>query len=306
MRRVIAVWIPIIIGLTLLTGCSGKQAETQSSETTSLPRVRVDSVRHGSLRSLQVLSGETAYLNRRTLTSPMSGYITESKLQVGKSVKKGQLLYRIRTREAEALGQSAVGTKDMGTVEVRARADGRILAADKMNGDFAAEGTRLGVMAQTSDFYIKLFVPYRLRDAARRQGQFTMAVAPGDTIRARLADSLATGDASSQTVIYLLRTDGGRVLPEGMNLNIPLVTAEHRHTQWLPKEAVLADETLQHFRVMKLSDDSLALSITVQRGLVDSGRVEILEPHFDPGSRIIIEGQYGLADSTRVKVQAGD
>lgn len=296
----------IIIGLWWLTGCSGQQAAPQSSGTASLPRVRVDSVRHGTLRSLRMLSGEAAYLNRRTLTAPMSGYITESRIRAGISVKKGQLLYRIRTREAQALGRSAAGGKDMGTVEVRARADGRILSVDKMKGDFAAEGARLGVMAQAADFYIKLFVPYRLREAARRQGRFKMAVAPGDTIRARLADSLATADAPSQTAVYLLRTDAGRVLPEGMTLNVPLVTAEHREVQWLPKEAVLADETLQHFRVMKVVGDSLALSVPVQRGLVDSGRVEIQAPRFDPGTRIIVEGQYGLADSTRVQVQTGD
>lgn len=71
----------------------------------------------------------------------------------------------------------------------------------------------------------------------------------------------------------------------------------------LPKSAVLSNETQTEFWVMKLMNDSTAVKVNVQMGLQNAGMIEILSPSFQPDDKIIIEGNYGLSDTAKVKVR---
>jgi hypothetical protein len=96
-----------------------------------------------------------------------------------------------------------------------------------------------------------------------------------------------------------------KLLPEGFNLLARVETDHQTDTQLLPKEAVLADETLQSFWVMKVVNDSLAVQVPVTKGIETENQVEIVSPDFSPSDLIITSGQYGLEDSSLVEIRAG-
>jgi hypothetical protein len=56
---------------------------------------------------------------------------------------------------------------------------------------------------------------------------------------------------------------------------------------------------------MKLIDSATAVKVPVRKGIETKDRVEILEPVFSPGDKILVTGNYGLPDTAKVKVEVG-
>jgi hypothetical protein len=48
------------------------------------------------------------------------------------------------------------------------------------------------------------------------------------------------------------------------------------------------------------------VKVSVKKGLETSDWVEILEPRFAPGDKVLVTGNYGLPDTARVKVETGE
>jgi multidrug efflux pump subunit AcrA (membrane-fusion protein) len=53
---------------------------------------------------------------------------------------------------------------------------------------------------------------------------------------------------------------------------------------------------------MRLLNDSTAVKVPVQVGSQQHERVEIKSPAFGPGDKILLSGNYGLADTAAVQV----
>lgn len=70
----------------------------------------------------------------------------------------------------------------------------------------------------------------------------------------------------------------------------------------LPKSAVLSDELMQRFWVMKLINDSTAIKVPVTIGAQNDSLIEIKNPVFNSYDKILVSGNYGLSDTALVKV----
>jgi uncharacterized NAD(P)/FAD-binding protein YdhS len=51
---------------------------------------------------------------------------------------------------------------------------------------------------------------------------------------------------------------------------------------------------------MKMINDSTAVKVPVKKGIETSDKVEILSPEFSPQDKILLNGNYGLADTAKV------
>jgi len=69
-----------------------------------------------------------------------------------------------------------------------------------------------------------------------------------------------------------------------------------------PKAAVLGNETQTSFWVMKLLNDSVAIKVPVNKGFKNNDEVEITEPVFSEGDRVLLTVNYGLSDNARVTI----
>ena len=59
---------------------------------------------------------------------------------------------------------------------------------------------------------------------------------------------------------------------------------------------------MQHFWVMQLINDSTVIKVEIEKGIESESSVEILSPGFSLQDRFVLTGNYGMEDSTLVKI----
>ncbi|MEJ2054397.1 MAG: hypothetical protein P8X42_10790, partial [Calditrichaceae bacterium] len=87
-------------------------------------------------------------------------------------------------------------------------------------------------------------------------------------------------------------------------VRLPLQTAKNAVV--LSRDAILSNETQDKFWVMKLTGDSIAERVYIQKGLENDSLVQITKPVLSVNDRIINEGGFGLPDSAKVVVLNND
>jgi RND family efflux transporter MFP subunit len=87
-------------------------------------------------------------------------------------------------------------------------------------------------------------------------------------------------------------------LRAGMFVNTHIVTATHDNAVLIPKTAIVYENEQMSVYVVK---DSIANKITLKIGFQDHEKVESLEG-IEEGDRIIVVGQAGLKDKTKVRI----
>ncbi|MBC7400292.1 MAG: RND transporter, partial [Mucilaginibacter sp.] len=91
-------------------------------------------------------------------------------------------------------------------------------------------------------------------------------------------------------------------IPENLIAKARIVKSLKPNTQSLPKSAVLANETQTEFWVMKMINANTAVKTPVKKGIETANSIEILSPKFTAQDKIITTGNYGLADTAKVKI----
>lgn len=80
-----------------------------------------------------------------------------------------------------------------------------------------------------------------------------------------------------------------------------IVVGEHRGAITVPEAAVLRDDINGTTRVAVVDARHRAHWTDVRTGITDGERTEILSPSLQVGTRVILSGQVGLPDSSRVR-----
>ena len=91
-------------------------------------------------------------------------------------------------------------------------------------------------------------------------------------------------------------------MPENLIAKIRILKRIIPKAVLLNKSCILADEVMQHFWVMKLVSDSVAVKIPVTTGLSDGNDIEITSPVFSPSDLFLSSGNYGLGDTVKVTI----
>jgi len=96
-----------------------------------------------------------------------------------------------------------------------------------------------------------------------------------------------------------IRNENNRLRP-GMFVNAHIITDTHQNTVLIPKTALLYENEQMHVFVVR---DSIANKIALKAGYQDFEKVESLSD-IEEGENIIVVGQAGLKDQTKVKIVA--
>ncbi|WP_166648239.1 efflux RND transporter periplasmic adaptor subunit [Hymenobacter sp. UV11] len=293
----------------LLTACRGGAPADEEDVAGPPARAQVQAVTVSTqnLTQYRTFPATSTYPRKSTVTAPVAGYVTGVKVRLGDRVTAGQVLFTLETKERRALGSSIQridpSLKGFGLVSVAAPSPGIISVLNvQQSGDYLLEGTALCTVAESSRLVFQLNLPYEYHALA--QGNPTCTIVLPDstrltgTVQAPLA-SVSPG----QSEVYLVRPNNPPgVIPENLIVQVRLTQARRPQAQTLPTPCVLADETLHHFWVMKLVNDSTAVKVPVTLGVQQPGETEIKSPIFSPNDRILSAGNYGLADTARVKL----
>lgn len=314
-----------VLLIALMQNC-GKQQEADSPST-PVVEVKTASVVRGRIDETTTASGSTAYRREAQLRSPIAGLITGFKFYTGDKVHKGEVVVRIQTKEshaaiigAEELLRSATtagqrkeaqkaldfALKTANTVELKAPFEGILSSKLKQEQDAVLEGDLVSTMVEPSSLIFLAQVPTTSLAKIRIGQHVTMRF------------SAKPGHAYSGTVhqIEPQANSGDQTIPVQITFTVPtdhfegslfgeakITIGERTNILLVPKAAVLRNDENNTASIMVVGNDSLAHKIGVSVGLNSDSTVEVSSPNLIPGSIVIIEGHYGLPDSTRVRIE---
>jgi len=290
----------------LLTGC-GSEATTADEVLAVRTPVTLASMRRTAIAEEVGLNATSVFQRKNSVRANIAGFVERSFIRPGDHVSAGQDLYLLRTKEARALGEITAQDSSFrvkGAITVKAPSSGLVVQVDRSLNDYVNDGDQLAVIADENTFAFIVNVPYELNAAARIGSICTVLLADSSTVEGRIAAQLSAVDPVAQTQGFVVRPIHARNLPEGLIGRVLLRTRYRTNTQVLPVAAVLGNEEMSHFWVMRLIDDSTAIAVPITKGISTHDSVEVLTPTFSGTDRIILTGAFGLPDTANVIIQS--
>ena len=141
-----------------------------------------------------------------------------------------------------------------------------------------------------------------MRQFIQNKKTVDLTLPDGEKLTGNVAGSLPSVDPASQTQSIFIKVNAGHSIPENLVAKVKIIRTIKNNTVSLPKAAVLTDETQNEFWIMKMIDSTTAVKIPVTKGIQTAGRIEILTPPLAAADKILVTGNYGLADTAKVKI----
>ena len=284
-------------------GSSGKSQEEVTEKVTT--PVTISFVRIGPIKKVICMTATTAYLKKNMVRSVSTGYITKTFFGIGDFVKTGTPLFSVKTKEAEALSSYAKDNPDFtfsGEMTIKSPSSGIITEVTKQDNDYVTDGDQLCIIAEQSSLVFLLNVPFE-QIKYTVIGTTCSIILPDSTrIKGTITSKLSAIDPLSQTQNYVIKPQTGLRLPENLLASAELSESMNTNAQVADKQCVLTDETMEHYWVMKLVNDSTAVKIMLKPGIVTDKEIEIVSPLFGKNDRLINSGHYGLPDTAMVNI----
>jgi membrane fusion protein (multidrug efflux system) len=313
----------------LLGGCGRGGGETGESGEPARPivEVKIDSVRVGSIPELLRATGTTRALRLENLSSPVDGKVNALRVLEGDRVRKGDVLAVVETKESVAAvtGAQLLLVRAQ-TPEEKARAEADLERARRNQtvleihapfagvvgqralneGEFvSAGGTIVTVMDLSSLCFVARLPPRELsRVRLRQEALVSFESTPARRWPCWVDNLKQQMDADAQVAEVRLRFRGpSPELRADMFGSAEIVVSRHEKALLVPDRAVLRDDETGNHSILEAVGDTLAVVRPVQVGFETPDTVELQGPELRPGMHVIVEGNYGLPDSTRIHVQ---
>lgn len=299
--------ILLISGTTFMTACSQKEAATADATALPVTPVSVTNVTVAAVSDDIELTAISSYLQKSYVKANINGYVQSANATLGKQVSAHEVLFTLITKEARAIGNAVnqldPGFKFSGISKIRVEQNGFITALNHQKGDYVQDGEALAEISNQQSLVFLLDLPYELRSVANQHQAMEIILPDGEKLAGTIGGSLPRVDSSAQTQRIILRVNPNHSIPEGLIAKVKISKNKKAKAQMLPKSAVLSNETEDQFWVMKMINDSTAVKIPVIVGMENKQSVEVISPVFSSTDRIITTGNYGIADTAKVKIQ---
>ncbi len=287
-------------------GCSTKQKSDSngSDEPVTVAQVQVTQVNYRTLADTLDVNGQVMEGQQLTVRAPVTGYVTKLYVRPGEQVQAGRTLFAIRTREQAVLAQDSSGNSlpQPSAVIVRAPVDGQIATVSTGEGIYVAEGSSMATLNSKNNLYLEVYIPAQWSNKVQPGDSALVEWADGQKKWAKVGSRLAQADSQSQSVMFMINNiPTSRLLP-GERLMVQIPVNKVVNEQVLPKDAVLTDESMSSWWVMKMINDSVAVRVPVTTGISAGNWIAVPKPKFKMSDRILVQGNFGLADTARVKV----
>jgi len=297
----------IIAMLFVFSGCNHSAPPENVDEPSPITPVQVTKVRDSALSEYVELSAVSAYLEKSFVKANINGYVESTHAVLGNQVGSRQLLFSLITKEAKSIGNSVnkldASFNFSGISNIRADQAGTIIQVNHQRGDYVQDGEALATISNRNSLVFLLDLPYEYHQLINQNNNVGVLLPDGTKMTGTVSGTMPAVDSSAQTQRYVLKVGSGKDIPEGLIAKVRLTKVKHAQAQVLPKSAVLANETEDEFWVMKLINDSTAVRINVKKGIENQNTIEVLSPKFSKTDRIITTGNYGIADTAKVKIQ---
>jgi multidrug efflux pump subunit AcrA (membrane-fusion protein) len=288
--------------------CKDKTA-TEKPIDASIP-VTITAIDTAGMESYIDLNATATYLVKNSIKANATGYLTSVNVTTNDYVTKGTTLFSIKTREAKVLGNTINKidpTLHFGrAIKVLSNTNGTVTMVNVQQGDYVQDGDPMVTINDAKSFAILLSLPYELKKYISVGQKLTVTLPDGTSRIAAVQNFLPTVDATSQTQNVVLKINGKQDIPENLIVKVRINKTSNSKTISLPKSAVLSDETETNFWIMKMINSNTAIKIPIEKGIETDDRIEIISPILNTKDKILITGNYGVADTIKVKVIKND
>lgn len=282
------------------------EKETEEKTGTVSTPVTITSPVRGNLNETIELNAVSAFLLKSYVKSSATGYLQDVEATLGKFVNKGELLFVIKTKESQSLGNTIskldTSLHFSGVISIKSPGTGYITQINYRAGDYVQDGEQMAVITDTRSFVFLLDLPYELKPYLAGNQNLQLKLPDGTNLDGHISNALPTVDAVSQTQSYVIRVNSSKQIPENLIAKVSLVKNSRSNTVSLLKSAVLSDETQTEFWIMQLIDSVTAVKVPIKKGLENGNSVEILSPALKPTDKILLTGNYGLPDTAKVTI----
>jgi biotin carboxyl carrier protein len=293
--------------LTILSGCKQKDITNEDTAATETRTpVTVTSLSYDPIEEFIELNATSAFLQKSYVKSNLNGYVKKVNIKLGDFVNSGQTLFVLKTKEAEAIGNSVnhlnPDFKFSGVNTIPANTHGFIAELSHQEGDYVQDGEQLAVISDSKSFVFVMNVPYEDRPYVSIGKQVEVSLPDGERLQGIVQSIMPMIDSLSQTQSVALRVNLPHTIPQNLVAKVKVVKIAKATASSLPKKAVLSNESLSEFWVMKMINDTTAIKVPVKKGIETGEKVEIISPNFSPLDKILLSGNYGLPDTALVVV----
>ena len=192
--------------------------------------------------------------------------------------------------------------KFSGVNKIKAPEHGYLTQLNHQSGDYVQDGEQLAVISDRASFAFVMQLPYEMRSTVKPNQDVLLILPDGRKLYGKVSTFMPSVDTVSQTQGVVIKINADNTIPENLIAKARIIRSSKSNTQSLPKTAVLTNETQTDFWVMKLINPTTAIKVPVTKGIDVSDRVEILSPKFSKQDQIIVTGNYGLADTAKIKI----
>ena len=280
-------------------------AEEAAPEAVQTP-VTITEIETGPIGEYIELNATSSFMQKNFVKANANGYLQSNFTQPGQYVNAGQLLFTITTKEAQSIG-NAVNKLDSnfkfsGVNSIKAGGRGFITQLNHQAGDYVQDGEQLAIISDMNSFAFLLDLPYELRPYMQNNRTVQLILPDSEKLTGTVSSALPTVDPVSQTQSLVIKVNASHTIPENLVAKVRIIKTFKGAAVSLPKAAVLTDETQTSFWIMKLIDSTTAVKVPVTKGMETNDRVEITSPPLTAADKIILTGNYGLADTAKIKI----
>ena len=308
MKKISETGILLFFYLAILTiGCRQKDTADEDDATVQ-PRtpVTVTSMSYDPLKEYIELNATSSFLQKSYIKSNLVGYVKKVNVKIGDYVNKGQTLFVLKTKEAEAIGNSVnklnPDFRFSGVNSIPANTNGFIAELNHQEGDYVQDGEQLAVISDSKSFAFIMNVPYEDMPYVSVGKNVEILLPDKERLTGIISSPMPMMDSVSQTQTFAVKANVSHTIPQNLVAVIRIVKVSKTTAATLPKNSVLSNETQSEFWVMKMINDTTAVKVPVKKGLESGDRVEIISPQFSPKDKILLSGNYGLEDTALVIV----
>jgi multidrug efflux pump subunit AcrA (membrane-fusion protein) len=305
MNQIKKVLIKLLLTIFVVTLYScGTKTEDTRVETVGTP-VQITRPKKTNLTEYITLNANTFFLKKEIVRATFQGFIEKIYNNLGDKISTGDLLLEIKTKESSADKNLELPIGDRtfsGIIKVYAKSDGVLTELNYNTGDFVSDGEQIAVISNPSSLRISLNVPYQYTSRINLNTTCDVYLPNGKSIKASIQKIIPKVDPAAQTQTYILNMNHAESLPENLNVNarIPLRTIKDAIV--LPKTAVMSNETLDQFWIMKLIDDQTAVRVDIKKGIENDSLVQIINPELSLTDRIVTDGAFGMPDTSKIVI----
>jgi len=298
----------VICVAALLASCgrSDKGDSDDDKAVSAQVPVTVASVSDSSMVDYTTLNAQSSFQQKNYIKSNTNGYVQKVNTQIGHFVNKGETVFTVKTKEAQSIGNSVnildTTFKFSGVNRITAPEHGYITQLNHQVGDYVQDGEQLAVISDRSSFAFIMQLPYEMRATVKMGQDVQLSLPDGRKIDGKITSFMPAVDTAAQTQGVVIKIADDNTIPENLVAKARVIRTSKQNTASLPKSAILTNETQTEFWVMKLINPTTAVKVPVTKGIEVGDRVEILSPKFSPQDKIVVTGNYGLADTAKVKI----